>query len=315
MARRALLLGFLLAGSAGIGWENVAAAQATAPSSGARAESPTAERQRLRDELARVQTEIDQLKRADRGLRTDYRLRARMADAEALARRLTELDAIAKRQQPAGAGAGPAADAVRIGQEPAAAITDGPAELEAKADILADQSRRVQLQVAALKARIDQVRGRQELRRRAHQLDNDPFAPLEGSKRRVTTPVTRASADQIAPGITVTGQPTTTDRAPPTGGAGPSAPGPTSITSGATSNPGPSPPTPSTPSPPAATTPSAQLRDVLDPATLAQLRKLERDGSPSGDLESMQRAMAALAARAQHLSALSVQLRAQARAH
>src|SRR5512142_763467 len=45
------------------------------------------ERQRLRGELERVNAEIDSLKRSSR-VQDDYRLRRRMADAEALARRL-----------------------------------------------------------------------------------------------------------------------------------------------------------------------------------------------------------------------------------
>src|ERR1700722_3127174 len=53
----------------------------------------TAERARLRDELDRVGAEIDALKRANRGVGDDYRLRARLADAEALARRLIEIEA------------------------------------------------------------------------------------------------------------------------------------------------------------------------------------------------------------------------------
>src|SRR5262245_12319534 len=55
------------------------------------------ERARVRAQLDRVNAEIDALKRAAAesrlGMRDDYRLRAKLADAEALARRLTELDA------------------------------------------------------------------------------------------------------------------------------------------------------------------------------------------------------------------------------
>src|SRR5262249_62407165 len=47
-----------------------------------------AERERLRVDLARANAEIDALKRANRSLRDDYKLRARPADAEALAPRL-----------------------------------------------------------------------------------------------------------------------------------------------------------------------------------------------------------------------------------
>ena len=50
------------------------------------------ERAALARQLEQVNAEIDKLKRAG-GVRDDYRLRARLADAEALARRLIELDA------------------------------------------------------------------------------------------------------------------------------------------------------------------------------------------------------------------------------
>jgi hypothetical protein len=44
-----------------------------------------AERQRVRADLERANAEIDALKRSGRGMREDYRLRERLADAEALA--------------------------------------------------------------------------------------------------------------------------------------------------------------------------------------------------------------------------------------
>ena len=307
-----IFLGCVIAGLVGGGWESVARAQAggvTAPATGAaRSEGAVAERQRLRGQLQRVQAEIDQLKKAGRGLRTDYQLRARMADAEALARRLTELDALVKPAPHAGSDTGGPAGvfADRVVREPAAAPSDGPAELEAKADILADQSRRVKLQIGALKARFDQLRGRQELKRRAHQLDNDPFAPLEGSKRRM---VTVSPTVPAAPGP----QAGTTDHAP----AVTSLPPPGAPLGGAAAIKTPSSPTPATlsPTPTPTSSPSVQLHDLLDPATLAQIRKVEQDGSsPSSDLDSIQLALSALTARAQHLDAQSNLLRARARA-
>jgi len=151
---------------------------------GAPRENPLAERERLRKDLSSVQAEIDRLKAAGPGLRNDYVLRARLADAEAIARRLTELDAQIKARTDAAVGHAPASLAPAVGSEPVASPTDGPTELEAKADILTDQARRTQAQAVALQTRIDQVRGRRELHRRASALENDPFAPLEGSRRR-----------------------------------------------------------------------------------------------------------------------------------
>ncbi len=159
-------------------------------------ETPLAERERLRKDLGGVQAEIDRLKAGGPGLRNDYVLRARQADAEALARRLTELEAQIKSRTDAALGRAPAALAPAVGTEPVAYPTDGPTELEAKADILTDQAHRTQAQAVALQARIDQVRGRRELHRRASALENDPFAPLEGSRRRLAPGVSSSSNEK-----------------------------------------------------------------------------------------------------------------------
>ena len=152
----------------------------------------------LRAQLDKVNAEIDALKRAGRGVRDDYRLRARLADAESLARRLIDIEA----------RLGIRVDgAAKVGPPPTAAPTDGPADLDAKADILADQSRRIRAQADALGRRAADAKSRQELRRRAADLDRDPFAPMEGSKRRIASSaggrVTPASAP-LAPTPTPT---------------------------------------------------------------------------------------------------------------
>src|SRR6185312_7509447 len=130
------------------------------------------ERLRLRGQLDRVNAEIDALKRAGG---PEARLRARLADAEALARRLVDLE---RRM-------GLTAPPSEPRPLPTASPSDGPADLEAKADILVDQARRVRAAADALDRRVTELKGRQELRRRAADLDRDPFAPLEGSKRRI----------------------------------------------------------------------------------------------------------------------------------
>ena len=69
-----------------------AAAEASAAPAPA-SEALLAERARLRAALDRVNAEIDWLKRAGGGVRDDYRLRARLADAESLARKLIDIEA------------------------------------------------------------------------------------------------------------------------------------------------------------------------------------------------------------------------------
>ena len=64
------------------------------------ADTMQAERARLRVQLDKVNAEIDALKRAGGSVRDDYRLRARLADAESLARRRSScrpLTSIARR--------------------------------------------------------------------------------------------------------------------------------------------------------------------------------------------------------------------------
>ncbi len=93
-----------------------------------------------------------------------------MADAEALARRLIDIEA----------RLGLRAPAVKPGPLPVAAPTDGPSDLEAKADILADQSRRVRLEADALDRRVGELKGRQTLRRRAADLDRRSVRAARG---------------------------------------------------------------------------------------------------------------------------------------
>jgi hypothetical protein len=262
---------------------------APAPAQAQSSDALQAERARLRAQLDKVNAEIDGLKRAGGGVRDDYRLRARLADAESLARRLMDIearlgirvDATAKNQPP-----------------PTAAPTDGPADLDAKADILADQSRRVRAQADALGRRATDARSRQELRKRAADLDRDPFAPMEGSKRRIASGSGAAlganSSNGRAPGPAADGQNnsagagsfTTTNTPPPT----------TNITTEKTNTPL-----------------SVQLRDLLDTATLTDVRRLEGGGAGASP-QALERAAAALRARADWLDAQARAMRARAQA-
>jgi hypothetical protein len=259
------------------------------------AEAPAApsqlakERAALARQLEQVNGEIDRLKRAG-GVRDDYRLRARLADAEALARRLIELDA----------RLGIRADGTHApGPEPTAAPTDSAADLDAKADILADQARRFRVQADALTARADALKGRQELRRRAADLDRDPFAPMEGSRRRMASASTTTVSLGGGRGAADSSE---------KGGSGPagsvSSPnlGPTASTPPATTG------TPGAPAPVLSGL-SLQFRDLLDTATLADIRRLEGTGTPSGTSAALLRAASALRARADELDVRSKGMR------
>ncbi|HEV3030911.1 MAG TPA: hypothetical protein VG319_04675 [Polyangia bacterium] len=300
------------------------------------------ERQRVRKELERANAEIGALKRSGRGLREDYRLRERLADAEALARRLTELDARL------GAGAAPTSRGP--GAEPRMSPSDGPAELEAKADILADQAQRLAARGDALLGRARDLRARQTLRRRVGQMERDPFSPLEGSKRRamtgsVTSGLTSGPSPSPRPGgsppvsvadrgvggtpNTGSANPLTPETAAGTAGPSQSAPGvstaaspPNGAGAGAATTPlGAGAAVSSPASPSSAPTPttgaaadgaalSVQLRELLDPTTLAELQHLESAAGSGASLEALERAGAALKARADRLSQQAAALRA-----
>jgi hypothetical protein len=282
------------------------------------------ERQKLRIELERVNTEIDALKHEKRGFRDDYRLRARMADAEALARRLIDLDA---RLGSTERGSSAPGDGATWPSAPVASPSDDRADLEAKADILSDQSRRLNGQADVLAVRVADLRKRQELRRRAGQLERDPFSPLEQAKRRIATTVPLAAGgdanaghsrvvDQATTPPTFTGAPqgpTTVGTSSP--GASLVPPGADSVSKGPTS-------TASTPAPTASPIPAtpdtagsvaAQFRGILDASTLAEIRRLEAPGSSSGSLPAMERALSALRSRATQLEVNASTLRNRAK--
>jgi hypothetical protein len=299
-----------------------------------------AERVRVRVELERANADVDALKRSGRGLRDDYRLRDRLADAEALARRLTELDRRLGGAAPSAAGAPTS--------EPRVSAADGPAEIDAKADILADQAQRLAARGEQLLGRARDLRARQTLRRRVGQMERDPFSPLEGSKRRAMTgsvansPAGGLAINKVPPTAPVamgTGADVTTG--PPTGGATvngnvnpgrgdtptlTASPAPnvgTAVASGAGQPPAQQAPaapgsaavsaTTSAPTPtstPDATALSVQLRDLLDPTTLAEIQRLEMTGGAAMSTEALERAGAALKARAERLRQQAAALRA-----
>jgi hypothetical protein len=274
-----------------------------------------AERLRVRVELERANAEVVSLKRSGNGLGDDYRIRARMADAEALARRLTTLDAqlgpaTGNRTATPGAGPWPAA--------PEARPSDDRADLEAKADILVDQARRLNSQADVLAMRVSDLRGREELHRRAGQLERDPFSPLEQAKRRVATTSTSGAtsgsssdgsgraAGAAGPGPTTVTTSTGTsapsiDATKTAGGAGSSLIGqaPVPVPAGAGDS---------------SSSVSAQFQGILDASTLAEIRRLEGPSSSKGNLQAMERALSALRARSAQLTATASTLRIQAKA-
>ena len=302
----------------------------------------TSEYQRLRADLDRLNAEVAALKSRGRSVRTDYLLRDKMAEAEAVARRVTAAEARLRAiRGPLPVAETPAGTV----QTPAATSQDGAVELEAKADLLSDQARRFRREAEALARTAEQIRARQALRRRAGAWDRDPLAGFEASKRVAVIPAqtshstvvsggdsSGASAAARGPGTSSsdvapkssTSSPTTASTpaepvasvvAPPpsfaivAGGSTPGA-GPT------TSAAAPSASHPLTASAPLSTDSASkagvQQRTLLDPATLAGIRNSLSQAGSLSDPDVVDAAAIALRNHAQALDDQARRLRARA---
>jgi hypothetical protein len=279
---------------------------------------------------------------------------------------LTEAEADLRRGR-GGVGAATGSAAGLLGAAAAPSPQDGPIEFEAKADLLADQARRLTSEADSLARAAGAIRTRQTLRRRAGLLERDPFAGLDASRRnmvfartssKVSSPagdaVSKAPPTEGGPAADPTGAriavadnvapqaappagapaPAPTGAAPAAGGAAlgasspapgasppPQAPPPTSTPPSVVATPTPQPqptvqpaPVGNLAAPPVVvTTVTSTVRTLLDPQTLAEIRRLETSGKPGSDVEVMERAAAALRVRAEALQAQSRDLRARAR--
>jgi len=291
--------------------------------------------ERLRAELARVNAEVAAIKRGDRSIRNDYRLRERMADAEALAQRLTRAEADLRAQ---GGVRGPAPAGAPVVASPQASPQDGSVELEAKADLLVDQARKLDGEADVLAKAAEQLRSRKALRRKAGGWERDPFSGLETSRRNVAAsssgqrltlgtssgdsntrgassssppPMVPGSSSGPAGGSAPTVVSTPTLAAPPPAsaeGAGKSV-GSSAAADGAASS----------KSSPLSQVASADRQAVeqrlyLDPATAAELRHALGAGGAALDPEALERGAAALRGRARVLDEQARALHARSRA-
>jgi hypothetical protein len=317
-----------------------------AQESGSAATAPLAsEYQRLRTDLDRLNAEVAALKRRGRSVRTDYILRDKMAEAEALARKVTAAEARLRAVR----GPLPAEAPAGMVQTPHATPQDGALELEAKADLLSDQARRFRSEAEALARTAEQIRARQALRRRAGAWDRDPLAGFEASKRvaiiTAQSSHAAASGDSSVGPTAVRGPGTpSSDTVSKSGGSGTASvpttstpvesivsPGPSgSLSASASVVPGGSTPgavpttsaaTPSASHPLTASAPlstdsasksAVQQRTLLDPATLAGIRNSLSQAGSLSDPDAVDAAATALRNHAKALDEHARRLRAQA---
>jgi hypothetical protein len=265
----------------------------------------------LQAQLQKKTEQISALKQGPRGVREDYELRARMAEANELARRLTALES-ELHQLRGGAGS-----KTRAAPAPAA---EGAAALEARADVLSDEARKLATRAAGMVRAAGQLRTRQTLRRRAAAFDRDPFTVLDASKRPLITRPGNApregaigrdkSTESAMTGAGAPGggpMPTNSPQAPPSTLAGPA----TDSSGGAPT----AAPTPMPPTPPVSGPTRAELAagTLIDPALRAELQRLEAAGAAANDPEALERAAATLANRARTLELEAKTLREKAK--
>jgi len=306
------------------------------------------EYQRLRADLDRTNAEVAALKRGGRNVRTDYLLRDKMAEAEALARKVTAAEARLR------AIRGPLPAEIPAGtvQTPPATPQDGAVELEAKADLLSDQARRFRVEAETLARTAEQIRARQALRRRAGAWERDPLVGFEASKRIAVIPAQSSHLTVSASGdssgssaATRGGGAPTSDVTPKSTGtavqgtfgpsatvgetAGTSAPAPVPalVLSPSSAVPVVSLAPPSYSAAPSASRPLAapaslsadstskaalQQRTLLDPATIAGIRSSLSQAGSLSDPDAVEAAATALRKHAQALDEQARRLRAQA---
>jgi hypothetical protein len=135
----------------------------------------------------------------------------------------------------------------------------------------ADRVRQLLVEADALDRSATRLRGRQMLRRRAVDLERDPFAGIDGAKRNMALGPLRLAPDRLGP------------RMP--GTSGPAPPPDAGLTAGAT--------------PTAAAL--LPMRTVLDTPSLAEGKRLEGAREPPADADALERAAADLRRQAQAL--------------
>jgi hypothetical protein len=170
-------------------------------------------------------------------------------------------------------------------QSPSFDPLDGPRELQEKADLLRDSGDKLRREVRRLSERIDNVERRRHLRERAIAVDEDWFTESASTRH-----VARASSTLTSrhSGTETTQSSSDKSNSAPTTGTGASGPAPSAPQT-------PAPPTPApaaggslaAPTDPTPRSDATALRNLVDPATLDELRRA--DGSD--DLERQARAL------------------------
>jgi hypothetical protein len=245
--------------------------------------------QQRADELSKVAAELRAREQAVAEARRSLiaACRAMVADPRVPAERRAAAARIRAAAEQALASASPAPGGVQVA--PAASIDPlaGPVELGERADRAHDDAEKLQREADKLARRIEGIEERVRLRERAAEMNDDLFVE-GGVGRRAVRPAASSATRGAAADRAETAQ-------TPLAGAFNDA-----------KNPGGTPPT--TPDPP----PASALKGVVDPATLAELRRAEAGGDPDRALVALRRARAELVQRAAELTRREAELRRRA---
>lgn len=244
--------------------------------------------QQRADELSRLSSELRPRDKALSEARAQLlaACRATIADPRALADRraaAARLLPSVERQLAESA----AAPALRVAPAGAVDPLEGPVELGERADRLHDDADKLQREAARLARRIEGLEERARLRERAAEMGDDLF--VEGSVgRRAPRPTANSQAREN----TLADKATRDSAAPTANGSLNGPPNPLGSEGGSSS--------------------SATLRGVVDPSTLAELRRAEAGSDPERALQALRRARGEIADKAAELSRREAELRRRA---
>jgi hypothetical protein len=176
---------------------------------------------------------------------------------------------------------------------------DGPRELQDKADLLRDSGDKLRREVQRLAGRIDSVERRRHLRERAGAVDEDLFGEAASNRRsaRVASTTLSSAGDRSQGAASPSAGVPTTGGTGATGGGG--AGGSGGGAPGGGNNPGGA--TPSGGDHGGTTADATVLRNLVDPATLDELRRADGGDDLDRQLRALRRAQNELSGMASEL--------------
>jgi hypothetical protein len=287
-------------------------------------------RQKQLERLERYRSTISQVRKQPAGPARDFKLRRLLADARALAKRLSGLDASIRRAQQGVERARRSlrdklsklqgkrrakvkrvlqrtrrarkARVLRVAQ-PRIHPLDGPRQIEEKADVLKDSEDKIRRRLAEIGRVINRLKKRRKLRSISRRVDRYTGLFNEDSSRRRVTRI-RANKTPSEPSVGEGGTP-----AP----AGQADADPSSLTGSYNGDDASAELDGTRGSGLSSGTYAVVLRRLLTPATLRALREASRSKDPATRLQALNRARAELRKKAQQLRRRHQQYRQRAR--